>query len=147
MTRLDEIAQQRSREARGEPVRYVSFLPESDAEAAAHPSVTYREGYEYYMKIARHPNSTGKYAFTSLGLQMAFFPFEQMETISPRPVLLVAGSKADTLFMSRTAYDKAREPRELFLVPGASHIDLYYKPEFVPGVVTKLKEFFGKALR
>lgn len=147
MKRLEEIAQQRSREARGEPVRYISFLPESDAEAAANPSVTYREGYDYYMKIARHPNSTGKYAFTSLGLQMAFFPFEQMETISPRPILLVAGSKADTLFMSQAAYNKAKEPRELFIVPGASHIDLYYKPEFVPGVVMKLKAFFGKALK
>lgn len=147
MKRLEDIAQQRSREARGEPVRYISFLPESDAEAAANPSVTYREGYDYYMKIARHPNSTGKYAFTSLGYQMAFFPFEQMETISPRPILLVAGSKADTLFMSQAAYNKAKEPRELFIVPGASHIDLYYKPEFVPGVVTKLKDFFGKALK
>lgn len=147
MKRLEDIAQQRSREARGEPIRYISFLPESDAEAAANPSVTYREGYEYYMKIARHPNSTGKYAFTSLGLQMAFFPFEQMETISPRPVLLVAGSKADTLFMSQAAYTRAKEPRELFIVPGASHIDLYYKPEFVPGVVAKLKDFFRKALK
>lgn len=147
MKRLDEIAQQRSREARGEPIRYISFLPESDAEAAANPSVTYREGYDYYMKIARHPHSTGKYAFTSLGWQMAFFPFEQMETISPRPILLVAGSKADTLFMSQAAYNKAKEPRELFVVPGASHIDLYYKPEFVPTVVAKLKDFFDKALR
>ena len=147
MKRLEEIAQQRSREARGEPIRYLSFLPESDAEAAANPSVTYREGYEYYMKIARHPHSTGKYAFTSLGLQMAFFPFEQMETISPRPILLVAGSRADTLFMSQAGYNRAKEPRELFIVPGASHIDLYYKPEFVPAVVAKLKDFFGKALK
>jgi len=78
---------------------------------------------------------------------MAFFPFEQMETISPRPILLVAGSKADTLFMSQVAYNKAKEPRELFVVPGASHIDLYYKPEFIPKVVEKLVIFFRNHLR
>lgn len=146
MKRLDEVAQQRIREAKGEPIRYISFLPESDAEAAANPSVTYREGYEYYMKIARHPNSTGKYAFTSLGLQMAFFPFEQIETISPRPVLLIAGAKADTLPMSEDAFHKAIEPKELYVIPQATHIDLYYKPQFVPQVVAKLTDFFGKAL-
>lgn len=96
--------------------------------------------------IAKHPNSTGRYVFTSLGLQMAFFPFEQIDTISPRPMLLIAGSEADTLYFSQNAYDKAKEPRELYIIPGASHIDLCYKPEFVPAVVAKLTEFFGKNL-
>jgi hypothetical protein len=145
--RLVEVGEQRTREARGEPIRYISFVPETAEQAAAHPSRTYREGYEYYMKFARHPNSTGRYVFSSLGLQMAFFPFEQIDTVSPRPILLIAGSEADTAYFSKNAYDKAKEPKELVIIPDASHIDLYYKPQYVPQVLAKLKEFFGKHLR
>ena len=72
--------------------------------------------------------------------------FEQIETISPRPILLIAGSESDTLYFSKNAYEKAKEPRELFLIPGASHIDLYYKPQYVPQVVAKLKDFYSKHL-
>jgi uncharacterized protein len=144
--RLMEVGKQRTREARGEPTRYVSFLPETREQAATNPSQLYREGYDYYCEIARHPSSTGKYVFTSLGLQMAFFPFEQIETISPRPILMIAGSAADTLYFSKIAYDKAKEPKELFTIPGATHIDLYYKPEFVSQIVATLMRFFEENL-
>ena len=49
------------------------------------------------------------------------------ETISPRPLLLIVGSEADTLYFSLNAYEKAKEPRELFIIPSATHIDLYYR--------------------
>lgn len=87
-----------------------------------------------------------RFVFTTLGAQMAFFPFEQIETISPRPLLLIAGSKADTLYFSQNAYEKAKEPKELHLIPGATHIDLYYKPQNVPQVAEKLTQFFTKNL-
>lgn len=73
-------------------------------------------------------------------------PFEQIETISPRPLLLIAGSEADTLYFSQNAYEKAKEPKELHIIPGATHIDLYYKPEYVPQVAEKLTQFFTKNL-
>jgi fermentation-respiration switch protein FrsA (DUF1100 family) len=79
-------------------------------------------------------------------MQMAFFAFEQIETISPRPLLLIAGSKADTLYFSQNAYKKAKEPKELFILPGASHFDLYDKPQYVTPAVAKLVDFFGKNL-
>jgi hypothetical protein len=85
--------------------------------------------------------------FTSLGLQMAFFPFEQIETISPRPILMLAGSEADTLYFSKDVYERAKELKDLFIIPGASHIDLYDKPQFATPGVAKLKEFFGTALK
>lgn len=148
MKRLEEIGKQRTLEARGEPVRMVAVVPDTAELFTESTPKLYREGYEYYRTPrAQHPNSPNRYIFTSLGLQMAFFPFEQIETISPRPLLLVAGSEADTLYFSQDAYDKAKEPKELFRIPGASHIDLYDRPQYVGPVVAKLKEFFNKAFR
>jgi fermentation-respiration switch protein FrsA (DUF1100 family) len=77
---------------------------------------------------------------------MAFFPFEQLETISPRPLLLIAGSKADTLFWSEAVHKKAKEPKELFVIDGATHIDLYDRARFVTPAVTKLAAFFSRQL-
>jgi fermentation-respiration switch protein FrsA (DUF1100 family) len=145
--RLKEIGEQRTREARGEPIRLVPVVPDSADQFTESTPVLYREGYEYYRTPrAQHPNSPNRYVFTSLGLQMAFFLFEQIETISPRPILLIAGSKADTLYWSQEAYEKAKEPKELFIVPGASHIDMYDKPQFVTPAVAKLTDFFSQHL-
>ena len=147
MKRLKDAGVQRSKEARGEPVRLVQISPDSPAEFTESTPVLYREGYDYYMTPrAQHPNSPNRYMFSSLPLQMAFFPFNQVETISPRPILMVVGGKADTKFWSDEVYAKAQEPKELFIVEGATHIDMYDKPQFVTPAVAKLKEFFDKHL-
>jgi fermentation-respiration switch protein FrsA (DUF1100 family) len=147
MRRLKEAGEQRSKEARGEPVRLVQISPESTSEFTETTPVLYREGYDYYMTPrAKHPNSPNRYVFSSLPLQMAFFPFSQVETISPRPILMIVGEKADTKFWSDEVYEQAKEPKEVFVVKGATHIDMYDKPQFVTPAVAKLKEFFDKAL-
>jgi len=142
--RLADIGAQRTREARGEPLRMINFVPASADEITPKTPELYREGYDYYCTPrAQHPNAPGRYVFTSLGLQMAFFPFEQVETISPRPLLMIAGSEADTRYFSDETIAKAKE---LFIVPGATHIDLYDRPQFVPQVVSKLAGFYAKYL-
>jgi alkylhydroperoxidase/carboxymuconolactone decarboxylase family protein YurZ len=73
-------------------------------------------------------------------------PFDQVETISPRPILMIVGEKADTKFWSDEVYAKAQQPKELFVVDGATHMDMYDKPQFVGPAVVKLTAFFGKAL-
>jgi uncharacterized protein len=148
MKRLKDAGEQRSKEARGEPVRLVQISPESTAEFTKTTPALYREGYDYYMTPrAKHPNSPNRYAFSSLPLQMAFFPFSQVETISPRPILMIVGEKADTKFWSDEVYVQAKEPKEVFVVKGATHIDMYDKRQFVTPAVAKLKEFFEKALK
>jgi fermentation-respiration switch protein FrsA (DUF1100 family) len=147
MKRLRNAAEARSREARGEPMQLVPAVPDTPASFTESTPQLYREGYDYYRTPrAQHPNSPNRYVFSSLPLQMAFFPFEQLDTISPRPLLVIAGSKADTLFWSQQVYQKAKEPKELFVVEGATHIDLYDRPQFVTPSVAKLKEFFGRHL-
>jgi len=115
MKTLEEVGAQRTREARGEPIRYFSLVPDDPQQALSNPSQLYREGYVYYVQVCPNPNAMGRFVFTSLGPQMAFFPFEQIETISPRPLLLIAGSEADTLYFSTNAYEKAKEPCDIRL--------------------------------
>lgn len=147
MKLLQEAVAQRSREAGGEPIRLVPTVPESTKDFTASTPVMYREGHEYY-KTARgqHPNAPTRAVFSSLPAQMAFFAFDQIETISPRPILMIAGANADSLYTSENAIKKANEPKELFLVPGATHIDMYDKPQYVTPAVDKLNAFFRRYL-
>lgn len=147
MKRLKDAGEQRSREARGEPVRLVPIVADSPNDFTPATPVMYREGYEYYQTArGHHPNSVNRYMFTSLPQQMAFYPFEMIETISPRPLLVIAGSKAETKFWSDQVYEKAREPKDLFVVEGATHVDLYDKPQFVGPAVARLADFFDQHL-
>ena len=147
MKRLRDAAAARSREARGEPVQLVPVVPDTTASFTEKTPQLYREGYDYYRTPrAQHPNSPNRYVFSSLPQQMAFFPFEQLDTISPRPLLVIAGSKADTLFWSQQVIQKAKDPKELFIVDGATHIDMYDRPQFVTPAVAKLKAFFSRGL-
>ena len=60
---------------------------------------------------------------------------------------MIIGSLADTKHFSQAAYDKAREPKELFVIEGATHVDLYDKPQFVNQAVEKLTSFFDAYLK
>ena len=125
----------------------INFVPASAEEITEDTPELYREGYDYYCTSrAQHPNSPGRYVFTSLDKQMAFDAFAHVESISPRPLLMIAGSHADTRYFSEEAVARAREPKEVFVIDGATHIDLYDKPEFVPQVVAKLTDFYAKHL-
>ncbi len=145
--RLKEVGDQRTKEASGEPLRMINFVPASAEEIDENTPELYREGYNYYCTPrAQHPNAPGVYVFTSLDKQMAFDAFSHVDLISPRPLLMIAGSKADTRYFSEEAAAAAKEPKEVFVVDGATHIDLYDKPEFVPQVLGKLTDFYSKYL-
>jgi len=114
--RLDEVGRQRTLEARGEPLKYLNIVANTEEEAKRYDSKMYQQGYEYYRVTHRHPNSQNKYLFTSLDKLMAFTALDHVEMISPRPLLLIAGSAAESFYYSQEAYDKAEEPKELFSV-------------------------------
>lgn len=71
---------------------------------------------------------------------MNFYPFAAIETISPRPMLFIAGEDAHSIEFSEDAYQKAGEPKELVIIPGAGHVDLYDRVNLIP--FDKLAEFF-----
>jgi uncharacterized protein len=56
---------------------------------------------------------------------MNFYPFADIETISPRPMLFIAGEEAHSRELSEDAYKLAGEPKELHIISCAGHVDLY----------------------
>lgn len=75
---------------------------------------------------------------------MNFYPFEDIETISPRALLFITGDTAHSREFSEDAYKRAAEPKELYIVKGAGHVDLYDRVGLIP--FDKLNTFFGQYL-
>jgi hypothetical protein len=145
--RLKKASEARALEASGGKVLYAADLQWTDEMAAKMPFDLYREGHYYYHRTHAHPNSTFRYTMSSLLDLMAFDAASNMDLIN-QPLLMMAGSKADTFYMTESAFSLATgtKEKELFLIPGATHIQTYYVPEYMEQAMNKLKEFFGKHL-
>ena len=125
----------------------VDFDSLTDEAIAKIPNDLYREGMMYYGKTHRHPNSTFEYTRSSLSELMSWDATDNIKLINV-PLLMIAGGIADSLYMSEDAIEKATgtNDKELFLIPGATHIKTYYVPEYVEQEIKKLSEFFGRTL-
>lgn len=144
MKTLEDIGEQRTKEFAGAPRRDVNSIP---TQLTGKETEIQREFYDYYRTPrGGHPRATNSYSFTSLAPLTNFFPLVQIETISPRPLLFIVGERAESAYFSEDAYKKAAEPKELFVVPGASHVDLYDVPQFMSVSLKKLDSFFTKNL-
>ncbi|WP_064711488.1 alpha/beta hydrolase [Rhizobium bangladeshense] len=138
---LAKIGEQRWAEAAGAQKQYGALpeilTPETDA-------IT-REFFDYYRTPrGAHPRATTAMTVSGDPSYLHFRPFDHVDMISPRPVLLIAGENAHSRFFSEQAIEKAAEPKELFIVPGAGHVDLYDKADLIPW--DKLKSFFDQHL-
>ncbi len=145
--RLKQASDARAQEAAGGEVLYTANAKTTDEQADNMPFDLYREGHYYYNRTHAHPNSTFRYTTSSLIDLMAFDASTNMYLIN-QPLLMMAGSKADTYYMTEDAFEKATgtEDKELFLIDGATHIQTYYVPTYVDQAMKKLKEFFCKYL-
>lgn len=75
---------------------------------------------------------------------MNFKLLDYIKEISPRPILFLVGDRAHSKFFSEEAYNEALQPKELFVVKDAEHIDLYDRVDRIP--FDKIEEFFKKSL-
>jgi len=111
-----------------------------------------REFYDFYRtprgeftpqgqspSLTTHPTLTSNVKF------MNFYPFNDIETISPRPMLFIAGENAHSREFSEEAYRLAGQPKELVIIPGAGHVDLYDRVDLIP--FAKLTSFFQTNLK
>jgi fermentation-respiration switch protein FrsA (DUF1100 family) len=143
---LDAAGALRTAEAQGAEPNYQIWAPPS-AEGLEDAPELFREAHDYYRTPrAQHPRSENKWPLQSIDRIAQFDAYAKIAMISPRPLLMIVGSKADTAYFSEEAVAKAAEPKELFVVDGASHIDLYDVDQYVTPAVEKLDEFFGKGL-
>ena len=146
--RLQQASDARAQEAAGGEIIYAADAKLTDEQIAKLPYDLYRQGFEYYGKTHAHPNSTFRYTMSSLLALMNFDAASNMDLIN-QPFLMIAGSKADSLYMTQDAFQKAvnAKNKELFLIDGATHIETYWKPQYVDQAMGKLTQFFGDTLK
>jgi fermentation-respiration switch protein FrsA (DUF1100 family) len=141
---LETVAKQRTAEANGAQPTYANYVPEA-VDGNTIPDM--REAHDYYRTPrAQHPNSTNRFLYTSYDKIMAFDAFSQLGTLLTQPALFIVGTKAGSRWQGELAHKLTNSPKELFYIDGATHMDLYDGKQYVPQVVTKLKEFYGKNL-
>jgi fermentation-respiration switch protein FrsA (DUF1100 family) len=146
---LEEAAEQRYAEFTGGKTKYTSGTVH---ELTGDTPPIQREFYDFYRtprgeftpkgsspELTTHPTLTSSVKF------MNFYPFNDIETISPRPLLFITGDQAHSREFSEDAYKRAAEPKELVLVPGAGHVDLYDRVNLIP--FDKLTTFFTTHLK
>lgn len=104
--------------------------------------------HDYYMTPrgyhARAVNSGNAWTRTTPLPFMNLPILTYIAEISPRPVLFIHGEKAHSRYFSEDAFAAAAEPKELMIIPGASHVDLYDRMDMIP--FDKLASFFGEHL-
>ena len=142
---LQAAAQQRTAEARGAEPLYAPFVPERLEDIDDNTPTFLREAYDYYRTPrGQHPNSKGRFLMTSLDKMLAFTVFHLIPDLLTQPLLLIAGSIADTKVYSEQAFALSKGPKELFVIEGATHVALYDRPEYVDQAIAKLVPFFSK---
>lgn len=145
--KLEQISQQRWVDAeKGTPAAGPRILPV--ALDATSDAVT-REFFDYYRTPrgfhANSPNSTGSWNVTMPHSFMNMPLATYIAEIAPRPVLLIAGENAHSRYFSEDLFKAAAQPKELLIIKGANHVDLYDRKDVIPFDV--IERFFLANLR
>ena len=142
------VAHQRWAELQGGETQYAIGTPN---QLTPNSTAVDREFYDFYRTSRGEftpegsmPNLTTHRTLTSNTKFMNFYPFNDIETISPRPMLFISGDQAHSREFSEDAYARAGQPKELFWVPGAGHADLYDRVGLIPWA--KIFGFFRATL-
>lgn len=143
---LEHLSQQRWKDAEnGSPAPGPRILPEKLAGNEASFVVDYFNYYRTKRGYHRNsPNSAGAWTATNPLSFMNFPLLTYIKEISPRPILLIAGEHAHSRYFSEDAYKLAGDPKELLIIPGAGHVDLYDRVNLIP--FENLATFFRKNL-
>lgn len=141
---LEQLSQQRWKDAeQGRPAYQPPYNKLQGGEAQF--MVDY---HDYYAKPrGYHPravNSLNAWTQTTPLSFMNMPILTYIAEISPRPVLFIHGEKAHSRYFSETAFAAAAQPKELVIIPGASHVDLYDRVDVIP--FDKLTSFFRQHL-
>jgi fermentation-respiration switch protein FrsA (DUF1100 family) len=144
---LDLAAQARTARARGEDPGALPLFPDTIEQARESGGEYGAEGFEYYRTPrAQHPRSATTLDWISVDKMAAFDAFASIPLIGRRPLLVIAGTRAVTSWMSVEAFQRAVGPKAFVWIEGASHNDLYDKDEYVGPAIKRLSAFFDASL-
>lgn len=145
--RQREASVARQAEAAGAEPELAGFMNWTPEQAREIKVDLYRDGYFYYSVTHKSPNAPGTYLKSSLMDMMAWDATDHAGLID-QPLLIIAGEIADSRYMSEEAFAKAvgTADKELFIVPGATHIRTYFVPEYVEQITAKIRKFFSEKL-
>lgn len=142
---LEEVGEERTKIANGAEPSYYDNIAPTDEIAMQFPEYSlFRESRYYYTEYAPNPHAGVKIPVISRGKILGFTAMALIPDLLSQPLMMVSGSKADTLGMSEYAVMLAGELGELYVADGATHIDLYYKENYMREAVEKLSDFFGR---
>jgi fermentation-respiration switch protein FrsA (DUF1100 family) len=149
---LKAVGEARTREARGETPLVVPWTP-SSREVAAAAGVTdgdMLEAIDYYRTPrGRHERSDNRLRFRSMASLVAFDAFHLLEDLLVQPLQVIVGNRVGefgSYLDGRELYRRARGEKNLLVVDGAGHYDLYDRPEYVDQAVERLTAFYGAHL-
>ncbi|MCS7460918.1 alpha/beta hydrolase [Paenibacillus doosanensis] len=150
---LEAIGQQRTAEARGAEPLITNWIPRNQEELAQTgiTDIDIVEAVEYYTTPrGQSPNSPNKLKFTSVGSVMAFDAFHLAEELLTQPLQIIVGDVQGAFGSYKDGHElfskAASKNKDLFIVEGASHYDLYDRPEPVKQAVEKLGAFYKEYL-
>ena len=146
---LTASANQRTAEVNGAEVQLMEIVAANDEAALQFPEHSlFREARSYYRGVKEHPRSTGQIVFSGFDKLLRYDAFQMMTEMWSHPLLVFTGSLADTRPFAEQAVSLAGDlAEELVVVEGATHIDLYYKEQFVDLVVAQIADFFEKHIK
>lgn len=142
---LKLVAIELTKKARGEKSRMLPWSPLKSDDTDIPDLV---DAWEYYRtERASHPNAISQGLFSSIASLMSYDAFNFAEKYLTQPLLMIAGEKAGSLWNSENLLSKsASVEKELFVIKGAGHIDLYDKSEYVEQAIDKIENFLNHNL-
>ena len=144
---VDELllasAKERTKEARGEQGAYMTYIPDTKEAAEATGSVMLQEAFDYYMtERGCYKTAQNKLTLSSAMNLYRYSAYEPVGLLLTQPLLMIAGSIAETKVFSEQGVALSNGPKELYLVEGATHVSLYDKEEHLVQALDKLNDFY-----
>lgn len=151
--KLDEVGRQRTAEARGGETRRDPWIPDSleEAERAGIKDAEVFEAVKFYRESHyRHPNSTNRLLFSSYAELLSFDGFNLVPELLTQPLQIIVGGKRGNTGQFEAGHQlfelSPAAEKDIFVVEGAGHYDMYYKPQYVNAAINRLAPFYAKHL-
>lgn len=150
---LEAIGKQRTAEAKGAEPLIINWIPNTpeEREKQGITDIDVVEAVEYYRTPrGQYPTACNKLRFVSMASVLAFDAFHLVEQLLTQPLQIVVGSKQGGFGSYQDGHELFRRAtceKDLLVIEGASHYDLYDVPQYVDQAVDKLVTFYGKYLQ